>query len=333
MAANARLRNAERIAFVGTLSAGLGHDVANLLVPIRLNLDSLARLDLPAEAAEHLAGIKSSTDYLQKLSSGLRLLASDPARAIFPEPTELGDWWSETGTILKNILPPSIALDSHFPRNTWVTMTRSALMQVAFNLVRNAGDAMREQGTGRVVVTAARDGDRVNLVVSDTGPGMTDEVKKRCMEPFFSTKNRSMSTGLGLSLVYGLVREAGGEIEVESHPGKGTTFVLRLKRSNPPQREERNAHRTVLVQLADARQRAIVTADLRTLGFNVVSEVGDAVEPDLVVSDDVPTFTPKENVKVVLFADREQAPASTIALGRKPAVQDIRRALREATAH
>jgi PAS domain S-box-containing protein len=330
--ANARVRHAERMAVIGTLSAGLGHDMANLMVPVRIRLDALSKLDLPDKAREHLDAIRTSTDYMQKLSSGLRLLAADPARSGRGEPAELGAWWSETGGILRTVLPGNVALDANLPDGVWVSMTRAALMQVVFNLVQNAGDAMRERTGGTVKVKTEVEDDFVNLIVTDNGPGMTDEVRRRCVEPFYTTKNRAMSTGLGLAIVYGLVKEAGGELDTVSAPGEGTTFVIRLKRAQPP-RQENETRRAALVKLDDTRMRAIVAAELRALSYDVAYELDKnaATAPDLVVADRWP-IGPDFNTKLLWLADADKAPAAAIALGHKPAVGSIRNILRNLAA-
>lgn len=329
--ANARLRHAERMAVIGTLSAGLGHDMANLLVPVRIRLDALSKLDLGDKAIEHVDAIRTSTDYLQKLSSGLRLLASDPARTDNGEPTELGAWWHETSGILRSVLPGNVALVAELPEELWVSMTRAALVQVVFNLVQNAGDVLRNVTGGVVTVKAVADGDFVDLTVSDNGQGMTEEVKQRCMEPFFTTKNRAMSTGLGLAMVYALAKEAGGEIDIHSEPLKGTTFVLRLKRGTPRRSVAADGHRrAAIVRLGDAHMRAIVAAELRALSYDVAFDAGGAVAPDLVVADRWP-IEKEFKTRVVLLADEHDAPSSAISLGHKPAVASIRSALRNMT--
>lgn len=331
--ATARVRHAERMAVIGTLSAGLGHDMANLLVPVHIRLETLSRMDLPDEAQDHLAAIKSSAAYLQKLSGGLRLLAADPATAARGGPTELGAWWEDSSRILRAALPGSVSLKADLPAvPTWVGMAKTALLQAVFNLVQNAGDALRDRMNGRVVVKAEADGDHIRISVSDNGPGMAEEVRRRCFEPFFTTKHRSISTGLGLSIVYGLMKEVGGEVDIHSEPDNGTTFVLRLKRSATPEElEARRPRRVARVQVVDQRLRALIAMELRGLGYDVELGANDAGKtPGVVVSDRV--LEPPPGGRLVLLTDDPNVPASAIALGSKPAVQAIRTALRDATA-
>ena len=330
--ANSRLRHAERMAVFGMLSAGLGHDMANLLVPVHFRLDALTRMDLSEEAHDHLIAIKSSAEYLQKLSGGLRLLAADPGDTARGGSTNLEAWWADTRGILRTVLPGSVSLDALLPADTWVGISRPGLMQAVFNLVQNAGESLRDRTAGSVVVSARADGEYVNVSITDNGPGMSDDVRLRCFEPFFTTKHRYISTGLGLAIVYGLVKEAGGEIDVQSEPGRGTTFTLRLTRSSAPDAVTDTPRRPAVVTVEDARLRAIFVVELRALRYEVAFEAGAAsLVPDLVVADRWP-LERAAGTRLVLFADSTETPSSAVMLGSKPAVQAIRNALRELTA-
>ena len=282
-ASQQRLRFAERMAALGTLATGLGHDMGNLLVPVRVRLETLERMELPESALKELEGLRASAGYLQKLAGGLRLLASTPAKTN-AEPTDIGPWWTEAEPVLRNTLPRGVVLVGEFPEGDCrVKVGRAALMQAVFNLVQNAADAMRGLESGRVAVRAHCEDDAVVMRVVDNGPGMTEEVKQRCMEPFFTTKTRGLSTGLGLALVYGIVQEAGGTIELDSRLGVGTTFTLRLPRATGSASRPAAA-RTAIVEVKDARTRAFVTAELRSLNF-VVRSAADVASADLAVID------------------------------------------------
>jgi hypothetical protein len=317
------------MASIGTLSAGLGHDMGNLLLPVRVRLESLASHPLPEDARQDLAAIKSSTDYLQRLSNGLRLLASDPARAGAREGSELHAWLAEAAPVLKNVLPRGVTLETSLPDGEcWVSIGRPALMQAVFNLVQNAGDAMKDQGSGTVRVEATPAEGRVRLTVSDTGPGMTDEVRRRCMEPFFTTKSRAISTGLGLSLVYGLVREAGGEVLLDSAPGRGARFTLVLRpfvRAAAPGAPRK----TAVVSVADARLRALATAELKTSGYEVHLSHDHAPGAEVVIADRLDGLAAYAS-KMVLLDDHPARGAR--AIGRRPRVQELRAAVRSVSA-
>ncbi|HKT61570.1 MAG TPA: ATP-binding protein [Gemmatimonadales bacterium] len=232
-----KLRLSERMASLGTLSAGLGHDLGNLLLPIDIRLKLLLDADLPPELRDHVVGIEKGTAYLQRLASGLRSLAVDPEASLDGQATELGDWWSDVGMILKNVIPRGVAFERDLPTGEcWVAIKPVSLTQVVFNLVQNAADALRECQGGVIQVSASDSthGGSVLLRVADNGPGMSQEVIHRCMEPYFSTKPRGVSTGMGLSFVHRLVTGAGGRVEIGSTPGQGTTVTLTLQRAPAP---------------------------------------------------------------------------------------------------
>jgi signal transduction histidine kinase len=231
-----RLRLSERMASLGTLSAGLGHDLGNLLLPIDVRLRLLLEADLPAELRDHVAGIEKANQYLHRLATGLRSLAMDPEAGFDEEPTELLGWWNDMGVIFKNLFSRGIAVRQELPENPcWVEMKSVSLTQVVFNLMQNAADALRERETGTVTVSVINDtaAPMVQLRVTDDGPGMADDVVRRCMDPYFSTKPRGGSTGLGLAFVRRLVNGARGRIDVDTAPGRGTTITLSLPRGRP----------------------------------------------------------------------------------------------------
>jgi PAS domain S-box-containing protein len=229
-----RLRLSERMASLGTLAAGLGHDMGNLLLPLDIRLDLLLQADLPRDLHEHVMGIQKCARYLQRLSNGLRLLATDPSADRTSEATELGTWWNDVNLILKDVLPRGIRFEHDLPSGKcWVAIGRTGLTQAVFNLVQNAADALKERGAGLVRITAGdtRGEGEVVVRVADDGPGMTEEVARRCLEPYFSTKARGESTGMGLAFVHGLVNGSGGHVDIQSTLGLGTTVSLILPRA------------------------------------------------------------------------------------------------------
>jgi signal transduction histidine kinase len=335
-----QLRLAERMSALGTLAAGLGHDMANLLLPLRVRFEALQRNAIGEAGNADIGVIATALDYLQKLAGGLRLLAVNPERPHHGVPTELGDWWSEVEPVFRAVLPRGIALRSQLPdQETWVAMSRPALTQMVFNLVQNAGDAMRSRGAGTVTVSAecCRNDALVRLGVSDNGPGMAPEVKKSCMEPFFTTKPRGLSTGLGLSFVYGLVREAGGSIEVESEPGAGTTFRINIPRAAASRHAD--CAKLAIVDLSNERMRSFVATQLRALSFEV--KVGTLSEhgidgASLLVLDGAKLAATSlgemsgQQPRIVAFGDPGCVAAmDALILETQPKVKAIREALRQ----
>jgi PAS domain S-box-containing protein len=226
-----RLRLSERMASLGTLAAGLGHDIGNLLLPLDVRLKVLLDAELDPDVRELVVGIQTCTCFFQQLSQGLRLMAADPLAGRTRTATELRRWWNDVGMIMKCVLPRGVRMEQQLPAGEcWVAMGRAALTQAVFNLVQNAADALRERGYGRVTIGVEEipDTTMVAMRVADDGPGMTEDVLRHCMEPSFSTKARSASSGLGLAFVQGLVSRAEGRVEIESTLGRGTSVSLIL---------------------------------------------------------------------------------------------------------
>jgi PAS domain S-box-containing protein len=334
-----RLRLAERLASLGTLSAGLGHDMGNLLLPVHVRLECLSGPEVPARFREDVEAIKTSVDYLQRLASGLRMLALDPARRHAGDATELAAWWEDAGPVLKNALPRGIRLQLELAEGEhWAAMPRAALTQAIFNLVQNAGEAMQAAGSGTVTVWGRSEPGGVSVGVSDDGPGMPEDVKRRCMEPFFTTKTRGISTGLGLALVYGLVQDAGGSVHIESQAGKGTTFTLRLPAAAKPDASGVNGQgrpRLALVRLADKRLQAFAVSELQHLAFEVHVGQDRGPEADLVIVDELNGAVEfRDEATLVLLGTVPEGARRrvTISLAQRPSPMELRDAIRRTAA-
>jgi signal transduction histidine kinase len=274
-----QLRLTERMAALGTLSAGLGHDLGNLLLPIRARLDVLDSKSLSPDVQEELDGIRKCLDYLRRLASGLRLLSLDPADTLASTAVDdLRDWWVEAEPFFRNAVPDGVILTHRITQGLpRLSVPRHSLTQAVFNLIQNAGDALRPRGFGHISVWA-EPGDsqqEVRVGVTDDGPGMTPDVRKRCLEPFFTTKTRGLSTGLGLALVHGIAEEARGSLDVSSEVGAGTTFTLTLP--GTPLSASVNTGRPLLshraiISVSDPRRRAYIEAILRHLDVEVAPD-------------------------------------------------------------
>jgi signal transduction histidine kinase len=274
---NERLRLSERMAMIGTLASGIGHDIANLIMPIRLCVDSLARKNLPAGTENDLQPIRTSVDYLQSLAKGLRMLALDPGRRYAAgDTTKLDEWWHEVEPLLRAVASRNVELQGIIPDvSPELRVGKHQLTQAVFNLVQNAADALRgrENGSIKVVARVTAPGWTV-VEVTDNGPGMTDEVRRRCLEPLFTTKSRGLGgTGMGLTLVHGIVQTVGGTIEINSEAGSGSCFALRF----PSVRLDYTA-----AQAAAERLQAVVHLDdprLQAYIRAIVEETHEVREP------------------------------------------------------
>lgn len=226
--AHEQLRNAERLAAIGTLAAGLGHDVTNILFPIRCRLDALETQQLSPGAREDAAAIRRSLEYLQQLGDGLRTLIRDPVAPDSPDArTDLARWWERVSVMLRGALRDSVRFEVDIPEALPdAAVGTLALTQAVLNLVVNAGEACPADGVVRLSAAPGPGGRSVLVAVRDSGRGMTPEVLRHATDPFFTTKTRSLGTGMGLALVRGIVESCGGSIGIESREGAGTTVTL-----------------------------------------------------------------------------------------------------------
>lgn len=271
---NERLRIADHMATIGTLVAGLGHDIGNLLLPVRMHIDMLLSSDISDDARTDVNAIREATDYMQRLARSLRLLAFDPQKdGPSLQSTDLTHWWQESEGLLRGVVRKSVELVADIPAGLpLINISLAALTQVVFNLVLNANDALKGTTNGRVsIVASASSTEVVRIVVSDNGPGMTEEALRRCMEPFFSTKTRELSTGLGLALVNGLIKRSGGIIKIESSPGNGAVFTIDLPVASSQSTKVLGSHRVACVALSDSRLGAHVRTILTGLKYEVTS--------------------------------------------------------------
>lgn len=288
-AAEARMLDADRLAVIGTLAAGLGHDMNNVLFPIRAHLNALSSNGKPIPKAKrelHFAEIRSSVSYLQHLADSLHCLALDPdGDGDGLGCTELGSWWSQSGPLLAKSLHRVSDIEvSIEPGVRPVNVPPHSLTRAVLNLLVNAGEAMpkgRVPSASKVCLRVRSGNGGAVLEVSDNGVGMTAEVVRRAFDMFFTTKTRGLGTGLGLPLVRRVVERAGGRIEIDSKPGVGTTIRLHL----PFVEEAEDAPRLVAaLRLVDGRAAAIIRGLLGMYGVEVCDEVA-ADDADVLIAD------------------------------------------------
>jgi signal transduction histidine kinase len=262
-----QLRSADRLASIGTMAAGLGHDMNNVLLPIRCRLDAMDATRLPKDVQEHFAAVRKSVSYLQQLSDGLHLLALDPGEeGASGETADIREWWDQVGPLLRRAAPKhvdfSVVLPEGLPR---VNIAPHRLTQSVLNLVVNAGEVVPKPG-GAIKLWAKKSArNMVQIGVTDNGHGMSEEVKRRALDPFFTTKKRGLGTGLGLALVHGVSQTAGGSVQIESEPGKGTTVVMHIPAAVEAPKSRRRPP-TAAVSLQDGRIASFVCTFLRSAG-------------------------------------------------------------------
>jgi len=229
----AQLRQSQKLEAIGTLAGGIAHDFNNLITVITGYTQlALMRADPSTPEAADLRQVVEASDRAATLTH--QLLAFSRKQVLQPTVLDLADVAQGIAPMLQRIIGEHIELrlatSGPLAR---VRADRGQLEQVLLNLAVNARDAMPEGGLLTIVTSNVPDerapaSRAVWLVVSDTGIGMTDEIRERIFEPFFTTKELGKGTGLGLSTVYGIVNQSGGTIAVESVSGRGTTFTITL---------------------------------------------------------------------------------------------------------
>ncbi len=302
--AETMLRQAQRMETVGRLTGGIAHEFNNLLMLILGNVE-LIEDELPAKnrMAKYVAAAKKGA--LRGAELTRRMLAFSRSQALEVTRVDLNGLIADMGVMLRGTLGETVAIYIDPCDDLWPTLSDPGQIEGALlNLVINARDAMADGGeivirtANRTVNAAGKDrrsdlapGDYAVLEISDTGPGMTREVREQAFDPFFSTKDVGEGTGLGLSMVYGFAKQSGGGVEIQSEPGQGATVGLYLPRdvTNAPVGEkavaEESAPRgngTILVVEDDAAVRAIAVHRLTSLGYDVMeAEDGPAASEHL----------------------------------------------------
>jgi len=239
------LARSERIRAIGELTGGVAHDFNNLLTVIQGNAELLheAFVDSDPESAELAEMIDSAARRGADLTH--RLLAFSRRQALQPTTVDVNRLLDEMHGLLRRTLGEDIELDMRPSSDAWPVLIDAAELETAvLNLVVNARDAMPDGGcltveTGNVVLDESyaesraevAPGEYLRVAVSDTGSGIAPEDLDRVFDPFFTTKAKERGTGLGLSMVYGFVKQSRGHVAVYSEPGEGTTIRLYLPRA------------------------------------------------------------------------------------------------------
>ncbi len=250
--AEEQLYQSRKLEAVGTLAGGIAHDFNNVLAAI-IGFGEIVQEDLPPESQD--------ARYLQKVLIAAyrgrdlvqQILAFSRKSALTRKPLSLYPIVKETVQLLRAAVPSTIEIQLKIKtEKDTIFATASEFQQVLMNLATNASFAMKEKGGVLEISVANVDlgsdpimldidiepGEYVQLAVSDTGSGMTPEVIKRVFEPFFTTKGVGEGTGMGLAVVYGIVKSLGGILSVESEPGSGSTFRVYLPVVRPDERPE-----------------------------------------------------------------------------------------------
>ncbi|TGB89384.1 hybrid sensor histidine kinase/response regulator [Escherichia sp. E2748] len=274
------LLHSQKLKAVGQLTGGLAHDFNNLLAVI---IGSLELVNMDSPDAPRIQRALQAAERGALLTQ--RLLAFSRKQSLHPQAVELKTLLEELSELMRHSLPATLALEIEAQSPAWPAwIDVSQLENAIINLVVNARDAMEGQ-TGiikirtwnqRVTRSSGQRQDMVALEVIDHGCGMSQAVKSQVFEPFFTTKQTGSGSGLGLSMVYGFVRQSGGRVEIESAPGQGTTVRLQLPRALVAEKNvlpavvEQTAvsgDKLVLVLEDEAAVRQTICEQLHLLGY------------------------------------------------------------------
>ncbi|WP_256215485.1 hybrid sensor histidine kinase/response regulator [Sphingobium sp. AP50] len=289
------LRQSQKMEAVGQLTGGIAHDFNNLLAGILGNLELLdlriaqGRLEAVPRHLETAQGAAKRAAALTQ-----RLLAFSRRQTLDPSPVNVNQLISGLEDLVRRTVGPSIEIEVVGAGGLWATMVdRYQLENAILNLCINARDAMPDGG--RLTIETANKwlddrtarerelppGQYISLCVSDTGTGMTPEVITRAFDPFFTTKPLGEGTGLGLSMIYGFVRQSGGQVRIYSEVGSGTTMCIYLPRhigdaidveqALEPNLPPPDGHgETVLVIDDETSVRSLIVDVLADSGYHVV---------------------------------------------------------------
>ncbi|QEL20594.1 hybrid sensor histidine kinase/response regulator [Limnoglobus roseus] len=283
-----QFRQAQKMEAVGRLAGGVAHDFNNLLTVI----NGYAELMLPGTPVNHphrvgLAAVRDAGERAAALTS--QLLAFSRKAIVAPRVLDLNEVVAQTESLLRRLIGEDVKLAAVLdPAGCRIMADPSQLDQVIMNLAVNARDAMPTGGrltiqTRRVHLAAAlgdlRPGQFAELVVSDTGCGMTAEVQAQLFEPFFTTKEPGRGTGLGLAVVHGVVTQASGHVTVESTVGTGTTFRILFPEAATPAAaaaadavpSDRRGTETVLLVEDEDSVRTLCKIALESQGYRVLA--------------------------------------------------------------
>jgi len=287
-----QLRQAQKMESIGRLAGGVAHDFNNLLSSI-IGYSELALMKLPADSqvVGDIETVRAAGEKAEELTR--QLLAFSRKQMLEPRPVDIDEVVRGMMKILSMSLGEDIRLEFRANAGNGIVHADSGQMeQVIMNLAVNSRDAMPNGGS--IVIETSRTsvdeehlernpeiglGDYGVISVSDTGSGMTAEVREKIFEPFFTTKEKGKGTGLGLATVYGIVKQHGGHIQVYNEPGGGTTFRIYLPlistgpvegRGKPEKETGYGGTETILVVDDDRFIRNLVVDTLESFGYTLI---------------------------------------------------------------
>ena len=307
-----QLAASQKMDAVGQLTGGIAHDFNNLMMVVLGNLETAQRNARGADNPNLNRALSSAVRGAQRASSlTQRLLAFSRRAALNPKPLDINKFMVGSADFLKRALGEAIDIETAGSAGLWTVEVDADQLEVALlNLAINARDAMPTGG--KLTVEAANaildreycklnpevsPGQYVMVSVSDTGCGMSKDAINRAFEPFFTTKEAGHGTGLGLSQVYGFVKQTGGHVRLYSEVGEGTTVKIYLPRFFGRDKDDQliegellgqgEGGETILIVEDDYDVRAYLTDVLRGLGYGVVAASNGTIALDILARDNL----------------------------------------------
>jgi len=284
-----QLRQSQKMEAVGQLTGGLAHDFNNILMLISINVEALLEEEAPTRTRERLEQIEKSAARAAELTQ--QLLAYSRRQPLRPRPTDLNELVRATSKLLRRTLGEDVEIESVLAGDLWITnVDRTQLETSLVNLSLNARDAMPNGGKLLIETrNIALDQDYVSLnadvaagpyamlAVTDTGVGIPPDALEKVFEPFFTTKEVGRGTGLGLSMVYGFIKQSNGHIKIYSELGRGTSIKMYLPRADGTVAADLSTHapsmpvgsERLLVVEDNGDVRTRIVEILRSLGYTV----------------------------------------------------------------
>jgi PAS domain S-box-containing protein len=292
-----QLAQARKMEAVGQLTGGVAHDFNNLLTVVLGNIDMLAtRKEADERRMRRIEAVRKAAERGRDLTG--QLLAFSRRQRLSPVTLDVNALIGDFTPLLRQAVGEAVTLEFDLsPERLKAHVDATQLETALLNLAVNARDAMPEGGT--LFITTRREAlpmqpDEVVIEVRDTGVGMSEDVRNRVFEPFFTTKDVGKGSGLGLSQVYGFVRQSDGEVRLESAPGEGTVFTIRLPASDAealaPRREGPSAKvvggsEKILLVEDDPTVLALTYDVLAGLGYRVATATNAAEALEQVQAD------------------------------------------------
>lgn len=266
------IRRTQRMESIGNLTGGIAHDFNNLLTVISGNLELLSDEPLPEDSIEYLNQARNAASMGSRLTK--RLLAFARKSPLSPNQININNLITDLSEMLSRTIGSTIILQHHLAYDLWdCNIDISEFENALINLAINARDALPNGGKLAIETQNSRidsdsllareliTGDYVKISVTDNGHGIPDEIRDSLFEPFSTTKKGGKGSGLGLSMVYGFVKQSGGAVNVYSEPDLGTTFTIYLPRSSSASQAKAQSETDTLAETTSSKKTILIAED------------------------------------------------------------------------